>query len=291
MDKSLPKPTRAALPIRVGILFVGMCCAALLAVATPASSDTNEAELPLTLSDNPDPAHVGEELTYTVSTENLGSKPAVNFRMYASLTKDANFVSMSFSSGSGKGSCEPFDEWTRGTDCRMDEFGVGETATLQIIVRPLVTGRLAIVSDALADNGSDLTFEVSEDTEVLPPNPLGCTVFGTEGNDEEADLVGTPGDDVICALGGDDRIRGKGGNDVIHGGEGIDNLLGGGGDDVLRGGDRHDELFGGQGGDRLFGERGRDYLDASDGVRSNDFGDGGAKSDVISADPGDRVRD
>lgn len=251
-----------------------------------------ESELELRLSDTPDPLHVGEELIYTVSAKNLGPDPTVNARLYAYLTEDAEFISASFSSDSGKGGCEPFDGRLMRTICRMDEIGVGETATLKIVVRPLAPGRIALVSDALADNGPDLTFEISESTGVLPPSPLGCTVFGTMGSDVfDGGVVGTPGADVICGLGGDDLIRGGGGRDLIYGGAGRDEILGGRGDDEVRGGEGRDELFAGRGGDKLFGGRGRDYLHTHDGVGGNDSGDGGADPDKISADPKDRVSD
>ena len=69
---------------------------------------------------------------------------------------------------------------------------------------------------------------------IYPP----CDVTGTPGDDTA--LEGTPGEDVICALGGNDNIDGQGGNDIIFGDEGNDNIEGGAG---------LDEIFGGTGND------------------------------------------
>ncbi len=46
--------------------------------------------------------------------------------------------------------------------------------------------------------------------------PNRCTVWGTSGND--ANLVGTSGDDVICGFGGNDTIKPGAGHDEIYGG-------------------------------------------------------------------------
>ena len=96
-----------------------------------------------------------------------------------------------------------------------------------------------------------------------PPDPRGCTVKGTEGDDN---LVGTEGNDVICGFGGDDTIDALGGDDVIHGDEGNDRLFAGAGDDTADGG----------GG-----------VDGIDGDIGNDTLDGGASSDVVSGGRGD----
>lgn len=113
------------------------------------------------------------------------------------------------------------------------------------------------------------------------PNPLGCTVFGTPGNDN---LAGTPGRDVICGLGGNDTIRRLGGNDVIYGGPGNDTIFGGAGNDLVYGGAGNDRIIGGPGRDRLFGQTGNDRLNARDGVRGNDVANGGAGRDTCASD-------
>jgi hypothetical protein len=71
----------------------------------------------------------------------------------------------------------------------------------------------------------------------LPPQPAGCTLWGTSGNDL---LVGSDDSDTICGLGGDDTLIGLGGDDTLAGGYGNDYLAGGLG---------HDRLIGGPGDD------------------------------------------
>jgi Ca2+-binding RTX toxin-like protein len=116
-----------------------------------------------------------------------------------------------------------------------------------------------------------------------------CTISGTPQSDR---LVGTSGNDVICAGNGNDTIFGLGGSDIIHGGPGNDRISGGDGSDELfgeagtdfvEGGAGADDISGSDGNDSLFGGLGEDELSAGVG---NDtvFGDGGA--DLIRGDAG-----
>ncbi|MFL2801684.1 MAG: calcium-binding protein, partial [Paracoccaceae bacterium] len=58
----------------------------------------------------------------------------------------------------------------------------------------------------------------------------GQTINGTEENDE---LIGGSGDDIINALAGNDNVNAGGGNDTIYTGSGDDQILGGEGDDKI----------------------------------------------------------
>jgi Tol biopolymer transport system component len=91
-----------------------------------------------------------------------------------------------------------------------------------------------------------------------PPVSPGCTMNGTFAADF---IVGTAGDDTICAFGGNDEVRGNFGNDTISGGNGRDRLIGFIGNDML------------------FGDGGRDILDSRDGVNGNDVLNGGPGRD------------
>lgn len=77
-----------------------------------------------------------------------------------------------------------------------------------------------------------------------------CTIYGS-GN-----IVGTPGDDIICGSDGPDSISGGGGNDRI---------LGLGGDDRIAGGPGNDAIFGGSGNDSISGGGGTDVVDGGTG--------------------------
>ena len=105
--------------------------------------------------------------------------------------------------------------------------------------------------------------------DLTPPPPvptcrgLTATIVGTDAADV---LSGTPGADVIVALGGNDLVSGGGGDDVVCAGDGADVVAGGRGNDTVLG----------QGGvDLLAGEAGDDTLA------------GGADLDVLAGGPGD----
>lgn len=104
---------------------------------------------------------------------------------------------------------------------------------------------------------------------------------------DAAEIVGTSGDDFICAGASRNVINGRGGNDIIHAGAGDDVVWGRGGNDEIHGGAGNDNLRGGPGRDSMFGDagddvmrggRGADVLDGSDG---NDRINGGSGSDTM----------
>ena len=99
--------------------------------------------------------------------------------------------------------------------------------------------------------------------EEFNTQPRGCTITGTAGDDR---LVGTSGDDVICALGGKDRVLAGDGDDVVFGDAGDDRLEGGAGADTLYGDNGVDRLEGGDGDDVLAGGPGRDRLEGDAGA-------------------------
>ncbi|MEM7275689.1 MAG: ExeM/NucH family extracellular endonuclease, partial [Actinomycetota bacterium] len=101
-------------------------------------------------------------------------------------------------------------------------------------------------------------------------NGLPATMVGTDRGER---IFGTPGDDVIVALGGNDTVFGRGGNDTICLGDGDDKAFGGVGDDTI---------FGENGKDRLSGQAGDDTLDGGDG---RDDISGGTGDDVIDGGP------
>ncbi|MGH3088823.1 MAG: calcium-binding protein, partial [Rubrobacteraceae bacterium] len=150
-------------------------------------------------------------------------------------------------------------------ECRLDST---DEAHFDPCRSPLKTGRLAegehtfevraIDPSGNADQSPASRAFTVDTVEDPDPNPRGCTITGTEGDDV---LRGTPGRDVICGLGGNDTIRGLGGNDVI---------------------------YGDAGNDRIFGQGGNDRLKAKDGVRGNDLANGGSGRDRCAADPRDR---
>ena len=104
---------------------------------------------------------------------------------------------------------------------------------------------------------------------LFPP----CT---HESDDTGEEIIGTGGDDVICAEGGIDDIEGRGGDDIILAGSGNDIVDGGGGDD---------RIFGDRGEDTAEGGSGRDLVD---GGEENDDLSGGDGNDIDTS-PGNQV--
>jgi Ca2+-binding RTX toxin-like protein len=73
-----------------------------------------------------------------------------------------------------------------------------------------------------------------------------------------AEIVGTPGNDVLRGTPERDVIWGGPGNDEISGSLGNDLICGGGGNDLVHGGRGNDELYGDAGTDRVIGDLGDD---------------------------------
>lgn len=75
-----------------------------------------------------------------------------------------------------------------------------------------------------------------------------------------ADVLGTPGDDVLEGTDGDDVIVGRGGDDVIRSWAGDDVICAGAGDDEVDAGYGTDRVWGGDGDDTLIGRSILDLL-------------------------------
>lgn len=220
------------------------------------------AALQTTISDSPDPVAVGERLVYKISMHNEGPDQAINVAVNSYVPNGAEFVSARFVNGENKGSCAANEM------CEVGNVSVGETATVSVALRPLRLGGLSYLAQPTADNGPEISVEVSERTTVMAPGY--CTIVGTEGDDR---LVGSAGRDVICAFGGNDLILPEGGNNLVHAGSGDDHIEGTG-----------------FGKDRLFGGPGDDTIYARDGIWQNDLAVGGLGRDSITVDRGDKRR-
>lgn len=118
----------------------------------------------------------------------------------------------------------------------------------------------------------------------------GVTTYGTACADQ---IIGTPGNDTIFALGGDDEVLPGTGNDTVYGGTGNDEILTGSGmdriegeagDDFIMGGTESDTINGGAGDDVIRGEEGNDVLYSYAGHNVNDGSDelyGGDGNDYL----------
>lgn len=120
-----------------------------------------------------------------------------------------------------------------------------------------------------------------------------ATILGTDGDDYICagdgtnQIFGFAGDDQIFGMGGDDWIEGGDGDDwidagteadVVHGGDGHDYIDGGRHPDWINGNAGNDTIYGGGGRDKIRGEKGRDIIH---GEQGRDRIWGGAGADVI----------
>ncbi len=119
-------------------------------------------------------------------------------------------------------------------------------------------------------------------------------LFGGTGQDL---LRGSAGHDTLYGGDGDDQLSGGSGLDVLYGDLGSDQMSGGGQDDFIFGGQGDDFLSGGSGSDILNGETGQDTLEGGsgndylNGGLANDDINGGSGNDTIEDDGGsDRIR-
>ena len=94
----------------------------------------------------------------------------------------------------------------------------------------------------------------------------------------EANVIGTPGDDVLLGTSNADVIAGRGGNDTINGLEGNDIMCGDDGDDLVDGGPGDDLVYGNRGADGVLGGSGNDEVEGSEG---DDSVDGGSGTDLL----------
>lgn len=128
---------------------------------------------------------------------------------------------------------------------------------MTIILLLLASGVLLV--PLIGDGGDDDDDDRNEIRGTLEDDP---DLNGTEGNDL---IFGFAGDDTIDALGGDDTVRAGAGNDTVNGGDGRDFIFGFDGDDTLNGGDGADRIQGGDGIDTIDGGRNADDIDGGPG--------------------------
>jgi Ca2+-binding RTX toxin-like protein len=106
-----------------------------------------------------------------------------------------------------------------------------------------------------------------------------ATIVAPTLPNENRQIVGTDGDDVIV---------GGAGDDIIFGDEGNDRICARKGRDVVYGWEGDDHLSGARGWDRLYAERGNDVIRAGAG---SDLLAGGLGSDLIRGGPGTDTAD
>jgi uncharacterized repeat protein (TIGR01451 family) len=250
------------------------------------SLTSGKADVAITKSAAPEPAHAGANLTYTLNLTNNGPNAANGVSVDDPLPAGTTFVSATSSAGTCSG--------TTTVDCAIGDLDVGAGAQVKIVVKPTAPGSVtntATVSTTGADpdqsnNSASATTTVLKAVKCQGPT---ATIVGTPGNDT---LIGTPGPDVIAGQGGNDLLKGLGGNDKICGKEGNDKIIGAGGNDKLHGGPGKDNETGGAGKDLVKGGGAADKLKGNggkDNVRGGSGKDqmsGGGGNDLLKAHGG-----
>lgn len=183
---------------------------------------------------------VGERATWTMVVTNNGPGTEPAARLTDQLPDQAAFVSV---------------QTTRGTcalvgtalECELGRMVSGDTATITLVTVLAEAGtyrNVATVSSPSVDRTPDNQTSTAI-VRVREPNAEDCTIEDGSGDGQ---LVGTPGNDVICGGGGADTIVCSGGNDIIVAGGGNDTItctpsqcaggrptiIGGTGDDAIR---------------------------------------------------------
>jgi uncharacterized repeat protein (TIGR01451 family) len=225
------------------------------------------ADISLAMSFEPDPAAVGQLLSYSLDVRNAGPDVATRLRLANDLPSDVVFARAVPTAGK----CSRPTRRGR-VSCALGSLAPGANLNVRIGVYPTTNGTIRNGASVTADQPDATPASVSAVTTVTG---TACTITGSDGDD---DLAGTRGSDVICGLGGSDSIFADAGNDRVDGGPG---------NDILQGSTGADQLFGRGGDDHLGG--GADFdlarFDASDSPVDADIGSGratGEGSDTLS---------
>jgi Ca2+-binding RTX toxin-like protein len=198
---------------------------------------------PQSISDSPDPARWGDDITYTVTIVNHSGQPQNDVRtqggVSGSLEKQASIKSAT----SDRGPCEikeiqGFHEYICHVNGALEPGGV---VTSRIVVHtpaPGVDGghmdlsASATIGDP-AENPDGQSNYIDEETSMRRFNGTaeGQKLLGTSKADV---LTGGPFGDKLYGFGGDDTLNGGAGPDFLDGGPGRDHLNGGAGNDSIR---------------------------------------------------------
>ena len=156
------------------------------------------ADLAVAKADNPDPALVNDQLTWTITVTNSGMSDATGVKLTDTLPASGfTFVSTS----SSQGSCSP--PASGAIDCNLGNLANGGSATVTIKVTLTAEGTLSntveVMGNEFDDNLANNTATQTTTVNALLCNGLIPTIVGTPGNNT---ITGTNGNDVIHGLGG-----------------------------------------------------------------------------------------
>jgi uncharacterized repeat protein (TIGR01451 family) len=119
------------------------------------------ANLSVTKADSPDPAHVGQALTYTITVTNDGPGTAQDVTAVDQLPKTTGFGSVSAT----QGSC--VRKKTTVT-CNLGDLAPGRSATITILVKPTRKGTITNTVTVSSPSDPESPVSASATTTVLP---------------------------------------------------------------------------------------------------------------------------
>jgi uncharacterized repeat protein (TIGR01451 family) len=121
------------------------------------------ADLSVTKTDSPDPAHVGQSLTYTITVTNDGPGIARDVTAVDQLPKSTGFGSASAS----QGACS---RKKTSVTCSLGDLASGQSATITILVKPTKKGTIlnSVTVTSPSDDPNAANNTDTEGTQVLP---------------------------------------------------------------------------------------------------------------------------
>jgi uncharacterized repeat protein (TIGR01451 family) len=108
------------------------------------------ADLALTKTDKPDPAHVGQPLTYTITVTNNGPLTASGVTMTDNLPKKAGFGSASTT----QGVCS-YKSSRRIVACNIGNVTSGSSVVVTIVIKPTAKGTIQNTATVSATSPTD----------------------------------------------------------------------------------------------------------------------------------------
>jgi uncharacterized repeat protein (TIGR01451 family) len=121
-------------------------------------------DVSVTKTGSPDPAKVGQNLTYTITVRNVGSTFATGVTLTDQLPKNAGFGSVSTT----QGSCT-LKPAKRLVTCNLGAIAEGASATVTIVVKPTQKGTITNTATASAPGDSNTSNNSATATTVVRP--------------------------------------------------------------------------------------------------------------------------
>lgn len=121
-------------------------------------------DVSVTKTDSPDPAKVGQNLTYTITVRNIGSASATGVTLTDQLPKNAGFGSVTTT----QGACSLKPE-KRMLTCNVGGIAEGASATVTIVVKPTQKGTITNTATATAPGDSNSSNNSATATTVVRP--------------------------------------------------------------------------------------------------------------------------